>query len=178
MSQKSLTDISKIEWLKSVRVALTGFIGALFLMMLIKIWNGIDSPEYLNWFVPINMHFFDAVFLGIMNVCFIAVLAVWTPVEQGTRENEAKLFYLNWKVKVSNIEKFLLKEEGDLVLRQRLKEILEAQKDDNGGSENPAKVDSDITNVDANIGDITLTESDYINFDSDGNIASTHQIYR
>lgn len=177
MSLKSLTDISKIQWLKSVRAALTGFIGTLFLLILLKIWQGIDNPNYLSIGFPINTHYCDAVFLGIFNIAFIIVLAFWTPVEQGTRENEAKLFHINWMKSVEGVEALLKEEEKNLedeVIKTRIKEILEATKDVEDSDADPLEVDSDITLPKSRLSNDTYTANDKIDYvyDTDGTPSS------
>lgn len=108
--------LGKVEWLKSVRIAMTGFIGIGLLLTVLElggIWSNPD--DILMWVIPINWHFLQAIQIGFVTlVAIIIYYFAVLPGELGNLEAKAKLFYLNWMQKVDKVDEFLAQLEQEL----------------------------------------------------------------
>ena len=97
--------VGRLEWLKSVSLALTGTFGALLLALGYEIVAMISNPhEALT-------HFAVALMLLVMASWVLVLKIAWDPISLGIDETKAKLVFINWKRSVSKVEMLLMAEE-------------------------------------------------------------------
>ena len=132
----------KLQWLRSVQLCLKGLIGTYGLLLAWEGANIIFNPQHtVNTLgLVLNWHFMNILQLMPSFIIFLVAYYLSQPVEQGLRENEAKLFFTNLKEDYTHLKQALQQEEGKLLLRELIEEV--KKNIDTGKPKKQSKVDN------------------------------------
>ena len=119
MSKQNQGPLGKLEWLKNISVAITGLFGSLLIMIGYECIALISNPDHtsVQLGLVINWHWFNAVLIFLLATGVLLMKIFWDPIAMGLRENEAKLFYINWMNRVKKVDELLQDEEEKLVIK-------------------------------------------------------------
>ena len=122
----------KLQWLNSVQVCLKGLIGTYGLLLAWEGANIVFNPQHTvtTLGLVLNWHFMNILQLTPSLVIFLVAYYLSQPVEQGLRENEAKLFFLNLRKDYTHLKKAIHEEEGRYLLRDLVDDLMKELRDD------------------------------------------------